>query len=152
MRLSRPMATWAMASTQSRGRLAARNPAVEQVDLRRDLREQRIERLVEQLEPRHLGVVQIDDHAGALGGVDARLAQCILQALRLIGLGRFGRRLILTSPHTDNLANDRRRRKANRPQSEQPVVSDRYFGTTPCGRAQPRPSSVRPRGRYSAPT
>ncbi len=68
--------------------LTTRNPAVEQVDLRRDFREQRIERLVEQLEPRNLGVVQIDDHAGALGGVDARPAQRLLQALRLVGLGR----------------------------------------------------------------
>ena len=93
-----------MASIQSLRVLAARNPAVEQVDLGRDLRKQRIERLVEQLQPRDLGVVQVDDHAGALGGVDARPAQCVLQALRLVGLGRLGRRLILTSPHTDKLA------------------------------------------------
>ena len=132
-----------MASIHSRGCLAARNPAVEQVDLGRDLREQRIERLVEQLEPGDLGVVQVDDHAGALGGVDARLAQCVLQALRLIGLGRFGRRLILTSPHADKLANDRGCRKGGPPgrdhstrrvtsrRRRQRLVFHRYFGTTP---------------------
>jgi hypothetical protein len=64
------------------------------------------ERLVEEFEARDLGVVQVDHDAGALGGVDARLAQRILQPLRLIGLYgpcRLGR-LPLPSPHSDKLA------------------------------------------------
>ena len=58
-----------------------RDAAVEQVDVRGDFREQRVERVVEEFEPRHFGVAQIDDNAGALGRLDARLAQGVLQPL-----------------------------------------------------------------------
>ena len=81
---------------------AAADAAIEQVDLRRDLLEQRIERLVEQFEPGHLGVVQIDDDARALGMIDARLrnAPCKGSGVRpLDPRGRFGDRCVLSTPH-----------------------------------------------------
>ena len=56
-------------------RIALADAAVEQVDLLGHLREQGIERLVENLEPRHLGIAQIDHDAGAVGGLDPRLPQ-----------------------------------------------------------------------------
>ena len=67
-------------------RLALADAAIEQVDLFGHLREQRIERLVHDLEPRHFGVAQFDDDAGAIGGLDPRLAQRVAQPRRL----RFG--------------------------------------------------------------
>ena len=54
-------------------RFALADAAIEQIDLFGDLRKQRIERLVEDFEPRHFGVAQIDDDAGAIGGLDPRL-------------------------------------------------------------------------------
>lgn len=47
---------------QPRG-LAMRYAAVEQIDGRRDAGKNRIERFIEQLEPRHVGVAHIDDDA-----------------------------------------------------------------------------------------
>ena len=47
-----------------------------------DFLEQRIERLVEQFEPRHFGIAQIDDDAGALRRLDARLAHRVAQPHR----------------------------------------------------------------------
>ena len=71
-------------------RLAPADAAIEQVDLARDLVEYGIERLVQQLEAGDLGIVQVDDDGGALGVIDARLAQRIAQALRgLVRRGRF---------------------------------------------------------------
>ena len=56
----------------------------------RDLREQRIERLVQDLEPRDLGVAQVDDHAGAVGGVDSRLTQASRSRIGFsLGLAAF---------------------------------------------------------------
>ena len=63
-------------------RLALADAAIEQVDLLGHLREQRIERLVEDLEPRDLGIAQFDDDAGAVGGLDPRLAQRVAQPRR----------------------------------------------------------------------
>ena len=63
-------------------RIAPADAAVEQVDLRRHFVKQRIERLVEQFEPRQLGVAQIDDDARLLGDLDAGLADGLLQARR----------------------------------------------------------------------
>ena len=63
-------------------RIALADAAIEQVDLFGNLREQRIERLVENFEPRHFGIAQIDDDAGAIGGLDPRLPQRIAQADR----------------------------------------------------------------------
>ena len=60
-------------------RFALADAAIEQIDLFGNLREQRIERLVENFEPRHFGIAQIDDDAGAIGGLDPRLAQRIAQ-------------------------------------------------------------------------
>ncbi len=60
-------------------RFALADAAIEQVDLFRDLREQRVERLVENFQPRHLGVAQVDDDAGAIGGLDPRLPERIAQ-------------------------------------------------------------------------
>src|SRR5262245_48687513 len=55
-------------------RIARHQPAVEQVDIGRELGEHRIERLVQQLEPRGLGVAHVDDDGGALRDLDTRLA------------------------------------------------------------------------------
>ena len=60
-------------------RIALADAAIEQIDLIRHLREQRVERLVQDFEPRHFGVAQIDHDAGAIGGLDPRLAQRIAQ-------------------------------------------------------------------------
>jgi hypothetical protein len=48
----------------------------------RHLGEQEIEPLVEHLEPRHFRVTQVDDDAGAIGGLDSRLAEPVAQADR----------------------------------------------------------------------
>src|SRR5229473_7499878 len=50
-------------------RVALADAAIEQIDLFRNLREQRVERLVQNFEPGHLGVTQVDDDAGAIGGL-----------------------------------------------------------------------------------
>ena len=63
-------------------RLALADAAVEQIDIVRHLRKQRIERLVQDLEPGDLGVAEIDDDAGAIGRLDPRLAQRIAQPRR----------------------------------------------------------------------
>ena len=63
-------------------RFALADAAIEQVDLIGNLREQRIERLVEDFEPRHFGVAQVDDDAGAIGGLDPRLPQRVAQPHR----------------------------------------------------------------------
>ena len=70
-------------------RVALADAAIEQIDLVGDLPEQRIERLAENLEPRHLGIAQIDHDAGAIRGLDPRLAQRVAQPHR--GLGADGR-------------------------------------------------------------
>ena len=74
-------------------RFALADAAIEQVDLFGDLREQRIERLVQNLEPRDFGVAQFDDDAGAVGGLDPRLAQRIAQPRRLRLGWRYSERL-----------------------------------------------------------
>ena len=63
---------------QSR-RFALAQAAIEQIDLSGNLREQRIERFIEDLEPGDLGVAQIDDDAGAIRSLDPRLAQRVAQ-------------------------------------------------------------------------
>ncbi len=63
-------------------RIALADAAIEQIDLVGDLPEQRIERLVENFEPRHFGVAQIDHDAGAIGGLDPRLPQRVAQPHR----------------------------------------------------------------------
>ena len=63
-------------------RVALADAAIEQIDLFRNLREQRVERLVQDFEPRHLGVTQVDDDPGAVGGLDPRLPQRIAQPHR----------------------------------------------------------------------
>jgi hypothetical protein len=60
-------------------RFALADTAIEQIDLLRNLREQRVERFIQNLKPCHFGVTQIDDNAGAIGGLDARLPQRIAQ-------------------------------------------------------------------------
>ena len=70
--------------------VAAADAAVEQLDVGGNVLEQRIERLVEQFEPRQLGVAQIDDDAGTLGRLDARLAHGVLQRFGLAALFRLG--------------------------------------------------------------
>ena len=55
-------------------RIALADAAIEQIDLFGNLREQRIERLVENFEPGHFGIAQIDHDAGAIGRLDPRLA------------------------------------------------------------------------------
>ena len=81
-------------------RLAAADAAIEQIDLARNFSKQRIERFVQELKARHFGIAQIDDDAGALGRLDARLMDRVLQ--QAIGVaGGFRRRvgLAFTSPH-----------------------------------------------------
>ena len=56
-------------------RFALADAAIEQVDLLGHLREQRIERLVQDFQTRDFGIAQFDDDAGAIGGLDPRLAQ-----------------------------------------------------------------------------
>ena len=82
--------------------VAPGDAAIEQFDLRRQFGEHGIERFVEQFEPRGFGVAQIDDHAGALGRLDARLAHGGLQAGRLGLFGLFAARAAFTSPHRSN--------------------------------------------------
>jgi hypothetical protein len=83
MRLSRPITTWATASIQSLG--VSADAAIEQIDLFRHLREQAIKRLVEDLEPRHFRVAQVDHDAGAIGGLKIRALRSVSR--KLIGRG-----------------------------------------------------------------
>src|SRR6185437_4063480 len=63
-------------------RLTIADATLEQVDIVGHLRKQRIELLVQDFEPGDLGVTEIDDHAGAIGGLDPRLVKRITQANR----------------------------------------------------------------------
>jgi hypothetical protein len=63
---------------QPRG-FALADAAVEQIDLLGHLREQRIERLVQDFKSRDLGIAQFDHDAGAVGGLDPRLPQGVAQ-------------------------------------------------------------------------
>src|SRR4030088_2609791 len=67
-------------------RFALGDAAIEQIDRIRNLSEQRVERLVENFEPRHFGVTQVDDDAGTIGSIDPRLPERIAQPYRT----RFG--------------------------------------------------------------
>ena len=68
--------------------VATADAAVEQIDVRRDFGEQRIERLVEHLKTRKFGVAQFDNDAGTLRGFDARLPDRLLERSRLdLGTG-----------------------------------------------------------------
>ena len=106
---------------QPRG-VAPADAAVEQVDVVRQFREQRVERLVQELEPRHLGVVQVDHDAGALGLFDPRLAQGVLQPPGFPGLrGRLILVCVLPAPHAPSYqsrpaahSNTRRERRTRR--------------------------------------
>ena len=60
-------------------RIALADAAIEQVDLVRHLGKQRVQRLVQNFEPGHFSIAQIDDDAGAIRGLDPRLAQGIAQ-------------------------------------------------------------------------
>ena len=64
-------------------RLALAEAAIEQVDLFGNLRKQGIERLVENFEPGDFGIAQVDDHAGAVGGLDPGLPQRVAQPDRM---------------------------------------------------------------------
>ena len=77
-------------------RFALADAAIEQIDLIGHLREQGIERLVQNLQPRDFRIAQIDDDAGAVGGLDPRLAQRIAQPHRRISLQRCRRSARLT--------------------------------------------------------
>ena len=77
--------------------VAMADAAIEQFDVHRNFGEQRIERLVEHLKTRQLGVAQFDDDAGALRGLDPRLPDRLLQRGRL-GLVRQPRRLFECVP------------------------------------------------------
>src|SRR5258708_7819886 len=61
-------------------RVALADAPIEQIDLFRDFLEQRIQRLAQNFKPRHFGVTQIDDDAGAVGSLDPRLAERVAQA------------------------------------------------------------------------
>ena len=63
-------------------RLALADAAIEQVDVFWHLSKQRIERLVQDLEPGDFGIAQLDHDAGTIGGLDPRLAERIAQPRR----------------------------------------------------------------------
>ena len=63
-------------------RLALADPAIEQIDLLGNLRKQRVERLVENFEPRDFGIAQVDHHAGTVRRLDSRPPQRIAQPHR----------------------------------------------------------------------
>jgi hypothetical protein len=63
-------------------RLTLADAAIEQVDGIGDLREQRVEGVVENFKPRNLGIAQVDDDAGAIGGLDPRAPQRVPQPHR----------------------------------------------------------------------
>src|SRR6185312_2701284 len=73
---------------QSR-RLALADAAIEQLDLLGHLRKQGIERVVQDFEPRHFRVAQVDDNTGAIGRLDPRLVKRVAQANR----SRLARRI-----------------------------------------------------------
>jgi hypothetical protein len=81
--------------------VAAADTAIEQLNVAGNILEQRIERLIEQLEARNVGIAQIDNDAGALGSLDAGLAHSIPQ--RILGFRRFRIRFF-ASPHAANLS------------------------------------------------
>ena len=87
---------------QPRG-VAAAYAAVEQLDLRRDVGKQRIKRLVQEFEPRDLGVAQIDDDAGTLGRLDARLVHRLLQRRARLGVACRRGGFTLSAPHTPSV-------------------------------------------------
>src|SRR5262249_28619644 len=60
-------------------RVALADAAIENIDVIGDLCEQRIQRLVEDLEPRDLGIPKVDNNAGAVGSVDPGLPQRVAQ-------------------------------------------------------------------------
>ena len=65
-------------------RLAARDAAIELLEVARNFRVKRIERFVEEFEPRDFRIVQFDDNGAAFGGFDARLPHGLAQARRLL--------------------------------------------------------------------
>ncbi len=92
------MATCATASIHNRGVSPRLTPRSNSSTSRGISAEQRIERLVQQFKPCHFGIAQIDDDAGALGRLDARLMDRVLQRRRLGGF-RHSLGLALSSPH-----------------------------------------------------
>jgi hypothetical protein len=78
--------------------LAAADAAIKQINFRRHFREQRIERLIEKLEPRQFGIAQIDDDVGAFGGFDTRLMDRLFQRRRRLCVCRRGV-LRFATPH-----------------------------------------------------
>ena len=81
--------------------VALAHAAVEQFDVFGNVLERRVEFVIEQFEPRHLGVAQIDHHGRALGRFDARFAHGVLERIRRF---RRGRLVFFASPHARNLA------------------------------------------------
>ena len=82
MRLSRPITTCATTSIHSRGVSPWLTPRSNRSTCSGTCGEQRIERLVQDLEPGDFGIAQFDHDAGAVGGLDAGLAQRIAQPRR----------------------------------------------------------------------
>jgi hypothetical protein len=80
-------------------RVAARDAAIEQIDLGGNLRKQRIERFVKEFETGQFGVAQIDDDAGALGGLDARRVHSLFQRRWLSALARRRGAFAFSTPH-----------------------------------------------------
>ena len=78
---------------------AARQAAVKQIDVRRNIGKDRIEGIVQNLQPRPLGVAQIDDHTRTFGRLDTRLVYSVFQRRVRHTLGpRSG--LTPSAPHT----------------------------------------------------
>ena len=64
------------------GRFALADATVEQIDAVRNLRKQRIQRFAQNFEPGDFRIAQVDDDAGTIGSLDARLAERIAQSRR----------------------------------------------------------------------
>ena len=78
---------------------ALADAAIEQVDALGNLFEQRIQRLVQDFQPGHLGVAQVDHDAGAIRRLDPRLPQGVAQPHRL-----FSRRIGRGIRHVGHIA------------------------------------------------
>ena len=57
-------------------RLAARQAAIEKLDLHGNLGEDRVQRFIQDVKPRELRVVQVQHHAGAIRSFDPRRPKC----------------------------------------------------------------------------
>ena len=82
MRLSRPIRTWATTSIHSRGVSPWLMPRSNRSTVLGICANSGIERLVQDFQPGHFRIAQVDDDAGAIGSLDPRLPERIAQPHR----------------------------------------------------------------------